>query len=101
MTHSEINRNLPEGATPLDPDEAEDLLPSHIRTRKELNVWEQENILVAASWIRRTRVAALDEMTLRELHRKMFSETWRWAGRFRTSDKTIGIHWPQIAYSGR
>ena len=54
MTHSEINRGLPEGATPLDPDEAEDLLPSHIRTRGELNVWEQENILVAASWIRRT-----------------------------------------------
>ena len=101
MTHSEINRDLPEGATPLDPDEAEDLLPSHIRTRGELNVWEQENILVAASWIRRTRVAALDEVTIRELHRKMFSETWRWAGRFRTSDKTIGIHWPQIPVAVR
>jgi Fic-DOC domain mobile mystery protein B len=39
---------------------------------------------------------ALDEATLRELHRRMFSETWKWAGRYRTSDKTIGIHWPQI-----
>jgi Fic-DOC domain mobile mystery protein B len=26
----------------------------------------------------------------------MFSETWGWAGRYRTSDKTIGIHWPQV-----
>ena len=96
MTHSEINRDLPEGATPLDPDEAQDLLPSHIRTRGELNVWEQENILVAAAWVQRTRPEVLDEATITDLHRRMFSETWRWAGRYRTSDKTIGIHWPQI-----
>ena len=101
MTPSEINRDLPEGATPLDPDEAEDLLPSHIRTRGELNVWEQENILVAASWVQRTRAEALDETTVRGLHRRMFSETWRWAGRYRTSDKTIGIHWPQIPVAVR
>lgn len=101
MTNSEINRDLPEGATSLDPDEAEDLVPGHIRTRGELNVWEQENILVAASWIQRTRVSALDESTIRDLHRRMFSETWRWAGRYRTSDKTIGIHWPQISVAVR
>ena len=65
MSPSEINRNLPEGATPLDPDEAEDLLPSHIRTRGELNVWEQENILVAVAWVQRTRAEALDEATIR------------------------------------
>jgi Fic-DOC domain mobile mystery protein B len=96
MTPSEINKGLPKGATPVDPDEAEDLLPGHIRTRGELNVWEQENILVAAAWVQRTRAEALDEATIRELHHRMFSETWGWAGRYRTSDKTIGIHWPQI-----
>jgi len=101
MTPSEINRELPEGATPLDPDEAEDLLPRHIRTRSELNVWEQENILNAASWIQRARKSALDEATIRELHRRMFSESWKWAGRYRTSDKTIGIHWPQIPMAVR
>ena len=101
MTPSEINRDLPEGATPLDPDESADLLPSHIRTRGELNVWEQENILVATGWVRRTRAAALDEVTIRELHRRMFSETWGWAGRFRTSDKNIGIHWPHIPMAVR
>jgi Fic-DOC domain mobile mystery protein B len=101
MTPSDINQDLPEGATPLDPDEAEDLLPSHIRTRGELNVWEQENILVAASWVGKTRKAALDEATIRELHRRMFSETWGWAGRYRTSDKTIGIQWTQIPVAVR
>jgi len=101
MSPSEINRGLPEGATPLDPDEVEDLLPAHIRTRGELNVWEQENILIAASWIRRARKEALDEATIRELHRKMFSQTWKWAGKYRTSDKTIGLHWPQIPMAVR
>ena len=101
MSPSEINSGLPEGATPLGPDEAEDLLPSHIRTRDELNVWEQENILVAVTWAQRTRSEALDEPTVRELHRRMFSETWGWAGRYRTSDTTIGIHWPQISVAVR
>ena len=96
MSSSEIDRELPEGATPLDPDEAEDLLPSHIRTRAELNVWEQENILEAAEWVRRTRKEALEESTIRELHRRMFSDTWTWAGQYRTSNKTIGVHWPRI-----
>jgi hypothetical protein len=35
----------PPDATPLDPDEAEGLIPSHIATRGQLNEWEQQNIL--------------------------------------------------------
>lgn len=89
--------NEPDGATPVDPDEAEALLPRHIRTRSELNVWEQTNILEAAKWVRRARTRALSEPTIRELHRRMFNETWEWAGRYRTSDKTIGVYWATIA----
>ena len=40
----------PAGATPLDPDETEDLLLSHITTREELNQWEQLNIGDAEEW---------------------------------------------------
>jgi Fic-DOC domain mobile mystery protein B len=101
MTPSDLHAGLPDGATPIDPDEAGELIPSHIRTQGELNVWEQENILSALSWVRRTRQRALDEATIRELHRRMFSETWRWAGRFRTSDKNIGIHWAQLPVAMR
>lgn len=87
----------PEGATPLDNDEAADLLPTHIHTRAELNAWEQQNILAAATWARSTRSSVLDVPFIRELHRRMFNETWIWAGRFRTSDKNIGVHWNAIA----
>ena len=88
--------NEPEGATPEDADEAAELLPSHIQNRGELNLWEQENILEAADWILRARTPALSEPTIRELHRRMFNQTWAWAGRYRTSDKNIGAYWATI-----
>jgi len=83
----------PEGATPLDPDDAEELLPSHIASRAELNAWEQANIATAADWLARRRKghSVLSVEFMRELHRRMFDETWKWAGRFRTSGKNIGV----------
>jgi Fic-DOC domain mobile mystery protein B len=33
---------------------------------------------------------------LRELHRRMFGKTWRWAGTFRKTGKTIGVLASQI-----
>jgi len=89
--------NEPDGATPLDPDETVALLPAHIRIRAELNVWEQANILEAARWATGARTQVLSDATIRELHRRMFDETWAWAGRYRTSEKTIGVHWPTIS----
>lgn len=85
------------GSTPLDPDEAEGLIPTHITTRDQLNVWEQANVLDGESWALRSRTADICTLNFaKRLHRAMFGETWRWAGQFRHTDKTIGIHWAQI-----
>jgi len=65
------------GATPLDHDEAEGLIPSHITTQEQLNEWEQANILKAARWAERARRDELSETFVRELHRRMFEDTWR------------------------
>lgn len=89
--------NEPEGATPIDADEQADLQPEHIHTRSELNLWEQENILEAVRWAERTRKDALDESFVRELHRRMFDKTWKWAGKYRRSEKNIGVDWIEIA----
>ena len=86
----------PEASTPIDADEAGDLLPPHLHNRAELNAWEQANILVAAQWVQRTRKRALAEPTIRLLHSKMFDETWGWAGKYRKSDKNIGVFWAQV-----
>ena len=91
----------PAGATPIDPDEAEGLIPGHIQTRGELNEWEQANIIVAARWVRTATEPALSESTILDLHRRMFDRTWEWAGRYRTSDKTIGVYWAEIGVEVR
>jgi Fic-DOC domain mobile mystery protein B len=85
--------DLPDGATPLDPDEAEGLIPDHISTRGELNAWEQLNIAKGAKWIRDKAATGdlLNQAAVRELHRRMFSDTWTWAGCFRQSLKNIGV----------
>ena len=80
------------GATPLDPDEAEGPIPTHITTREELNRLEQENIVEAMQWLNTSRPRSiLDEAFIRKLHRQMFGRVWKWAGKFRTSDKNIGV----------
>lgn len=85
------------GATPLDPDEAAGLIPRHITTQAELNEWEQTNILEGAQWAFKQKSRNLfDESFVRELHRRMFSKTWKWAGSFRLTDKNIGVDWRQI-----
>lgn len=88
----------PEGATPIDPDEAEGLIPDHILIRQDLDAWEQRNIIDAIAWLEKTKpIAISNEAFIRELHRRMFNKVWRWAGTFRKSDKNIGGPWHQIA----
>ena len=95
-----IKFEYPEGATPIDPDEVDDLLLTHITTRGELDRWEQEDIIEALAWLDRTKPAdVLNEQFIRELHRRMFGNVWKWAGCFRQSNKNIGGPWHQISAS--
>ena len=85
-------------ATPIDPDEALDLIPKHISTQADLNAWEEMNIVEGANWVARQKIIqGLDEGLVREIHSRMFNKTWPWAGTFRKSAKSIGIDWTQIA----
>lgn len=89
----------PAGATRLDPDEADGLLPKHITTQKQLNEWEQMNILQCEKWISRQNFKINEVLTIdfiKKLHHKMLGDTWRWAGKLRQSDKNIGVYWLEI-----
>jgi len=93
-----MNFDYPEGATPIDLNEAQGLLLPHIRTRAELDRWEQENISEAEDAVfRRKQKDILTEKYARSLHRKMFRTVWRWAGNFRRSQKNIGIEWAEVS----
>lgn len=45
-----LNIDYPEGATPLDPDEAAGLIPKHIVNHGQLNEWEMANVLAGERW---------------------------------------------------
>jgi Fic-DOC domain mobile mystery protein B len=80
--------------TPLDPDEAAQLLRTAVSTRGELDIVEQENVALAMRWaFRRSRNAdsLLREPFIRRLHEEMFGRVWRWAGDYRTTDRNLGI----------
>lgn len=85
------------GATPLDPNEIEGLLADYISTQPELNQLEQENILEAKVWVTGKRHHNfLTDTFSRDLHKRMFRNVWKWAGKTRLSDKSIGAPWQQI-----
>lgn len=86
----------PRHATPLTPEEREGLIPSHVTLRSELNELEQQNILDADVWVFRRRRNPVDETFARNLHRRMFSSVWRWAGSYRTSNKNLGVDFPEV-----
>ena len=91
------NFQYPAGATPLEPEDIEDLKIGHITTREELNRFEQDNINEALQWLEvRRKSDILTEKFIKTLHQKMFGKVWRWAGKFRRSGKNIGVDWVQI-----
>ena len=86
----------PADATPLTAEERADLIPAHIAYRTELNDAEQENIVRAQDWALRRRRDLLTEKFINDLHRHMLGDVWRWAGRFRTSEKNLGNPYYEI-----
>jgi Fic-DOC domain mobile mystery protein B len=84
----------PAGSTPLDLDETEDLIPAWVATRGDLNEAEQRNILKATRRLRWRRCSVehlLHDQAARDLHRDMFGDVWKWAGRYRSTEKNIGV----------
>lgn len=86
------------GATPLDLNELAGLIPKHITFKRDLDEFEQANILQAQTWAEnRIRKNMLSEAYVRELHKRMLNKTWRWAGTFRNTEKSIGVDPARIA----
>jgi Fic-DOC domain mobile mystery protein B len=87
------------GQTPLDEDEKNGLLIPTIATRGELDEFEQQNIEEAIQWVLTRTLKAdiiLTEKFIRNLHKRMYGNVWKWAGDFRKTDKNIGINKWQI-----
>ena len=78
-----LNLDYTDGQTPLDEDEKEGLLVKTVTTRGELDEFEQLNIEKAVLWTMKRKFKAgdiLNETFVKGLHRRMYSDVWRWAG---------------------
>ena len=94
-----LNLEYSTGQTPIDANESDGLKIKTITTQSELNEFEQLNIERALHWTLRKRFTAdqiLSEEFILSLHKKMYGDVWKWAGKFRTSEKNLGIPFPLI-----
>ncbi|MBI2429051.1 MAG: mobile mystery protein B [Ignavibacteriales bacterium] len=95
-----VNLDYTDGQTPLDEDEKEGLLIPTITTRGELDEFEQHGVEKAIEWTLRRTIPLPDILTedfVKQLHKRMFNEIWKWAGQFRTTNKNIGVDKNAIA----
>ena len=83
-------------ATPINQDEIYNLIPSGIFTQKDLNFFEQTNIAEGEKWLFKQGKQKIDEIFIKELHKRMFDQTWKWAGKYRTTNMNIGTDWQKI-----
>jgi Fic-DOC domain mobile mystery protein B len=90
-----------EDATPLTPEERADLIPAHIAYRAELNAAEQENIVRGQDWALGRKRDLLSEKFIKDLHQQMLGDVWRWAGKFRTTERNLGIPYFEIPMAVR
>ena len=89
------------GATPLEDEDLDGLIPTFVATRGDLNLAEQANIEQATLWaFRRQSMAHANGLLAvsfaNALHRRMFGDVWRWAGQLRIRETNIGVAPHQI-----
>jgi Fic-DOC domain mobile mystery protein B len=83
----------PPGATEINPDVLQGLIPN-LTTQAELNEYEAKNIADAMIWASTSRSLKKDLLSatgLFALHKKMFDQTWKWAGKVRSEQTNIGV----------
>ncbi len=88
-----------DGQTPIEEEEKEELKIKTISTRAELDEFEQANIEKAIEWSLKGNLSCEKILTvtfIKEVHKRMFSQVWAWAGSFRKSNKNIGVEPYQI-----
>jgi Fic-DOC domain mobile mystery protein B len=89
-----LNLNYLDGQTPLDEEEKNGLRIPTIAIRQELDEFEQQNIEDAMLWVFNKSLNAeivLTEKFICDLHKRMYGQVWSWAGKFRKTDKNLGI----------
>jgi Fic-DOC domain mobile mystery protein B len=80
-----------DGHTEISHADRAELIPTWIATRGDLFAAEQDNIANGLLGVAPATETLLDDLYLRALHRRMFNQVWRWAGRYRLRQTNLGI----------
>ena len=89
-----LNIEYINGQTPLNEDEKDGILIPAIANRSELDEFEQQNIEEAIMWVLTRPLKAetiFKEDFILKLHKRMYGNVWAWAGKFRRTNKNLGI----------
>jgi fido (protein-threonine AMPylation protein) len=89
-----LDLDYTDGQTPLDEDEKEGLLILTITTRGELDEFEQLGVEKVNEWLLTKKFSIdkiLTEGFVKDLHKRMFLNIWKWAGEFRRTEKISGL----------
>src|ERR1035437_5802643 len=65
-----------------------------ITTRSGLDEFEQLNIEKAVEWTMGKNLSVEKILTIefiKDLHKRMFGDVWKWAGEYRRTNKNIGV----------
>ena len=89
-----LDLDYTDGQTLLDEDEKDGLLIPIITTRGELDEFEQLGVERTNEWLLSRKFSVnkiLTEVFVKDLHKRMFNDIWKWAGEFRMTNKNIGV----------
>lgn len=89
-----LNLSYQYGQTELEPEEIDGLKVLAISSKAELDELEQQNIEEALLWIMGKKWKAekiFSETFIKEVHARMYRNVWKWAGKFRKTEKNIGV----------
>ena len=82
-------------ATPIN--DISGLIPMHIHSQKELNEWEENNIIYAVKkYLTKRKKIDITISWIKQIHKEMFDKTWEWAGVFRKNNFNLGVDYNQI-----
>jgi Fic-DOC domain mobile mystery protein B len=81
-----------DNSTQLTAEKKDGLKLKWITLRSELNEAEARNIAEAQIWLAINKNKdVLSDSFLRNLHKKMFGNVWKWAGKYRETERNIGV----------
>jgi Fic-DOC domain mobile mystery protein B len=75
-----------DGQTPIDASLVHELKLNHIQDMTELYEQERENIALAILWLDSSKASIYDNIFWLEIHKRMYSNVWKFAGKVRTTE---------------